>query len=77
MDEHADLLLEAAEWDQRIANKEPQASEAFIYWLRSSPAHLQAYVEHVVTDTELTLCDAARDLDLQSLLAEALRDSPA
>lgn len=75
MDERVELLLEAAEWNQRVANEEPGVSEAFIHWLRLSPAHLQAYVEHVVTDTELKNLDAARELDLPSLLTEALRDN--
>lgn len=75
MDERAELLLEAAEWDERMANEEPGASEAFLHWLRSSPGHVHAYVEHVVTDTELKHFDAARKLDLQSLVAHALRDN--
>jgi len=74
-DDKLELLQEAEEWERKIAHADSGSREAFAKWIRASPAHLHAYLVHLMFETELTNVDAAREFDLERLLADAVGDS--
>src|SRR6185437_8912270 len=65
------LIQEAQEWEHALNSGDPAARKEFAAWIRRSPEHLQAYLQHVSIDTELTHLDAGGQLDLARLLAQS------
>jgi transmembrane sensor len=64
------LLLEAQQWDETTKSGDPRALAEFAAWIRRSPEHLQAYLQHLSIQTELSGVDPNKEVDLPALLAE-------
>lgn len=64
---------EAAEWfiDFRCGDVDAEGRRAFEAWVRSSPEHLRAYIEHAALWTESDLVDSEQKIDLENLIAAA------
>src|SRR5882672_951870 len=73
------ILDEASAWfvDFRVGDVDSSARERFDQWLRQSPEHIRAYMEISKTYVELPAGSADRKIDVQELIAYALRQTQA
>src|SRR5688572_16991891 len=64
---------EAAEWfiNFRCGDVDSEGRQAFETWVRSSPEHLRAYLEHAALWIEGDLVDRERRIDVETLIARA------
>jgi transmembrane sensor len=64
---------EAAEWlvEFRMGDIDAEGRRAFDEWVRSSPEHLRAFLEIAAIWNEGGALDAAREIDLDALIARA------
>jgi transmembrane sensor len=67
----ADVLQEAQEWDEALKSGDPSAPAKFAAWIRRSPEHLHAYIQHLSFETEMKGVDPQREVDLPALVAES------
>ena len=70
---NAQIREEASEWliEFRTDEADVFARERFVTWLRTSPEHVQAYLELVALWEDAGHYDSARTLDVDSLIALA------
>jgi len=66
-----DRLKEAQQWAQVLENAGPEERHAFGRWIRRSPQHLEAYLQHLAVHAELQGLDANHEYDIEALLAKA------
>ena len=64
------FLEEAQRWERVVESGGPEERDAFGAWVKRSPRHLQAYMQHVAVETELRDLDAEHQLNLDALLAQ-------
>jgi transmembrane sensor len=65
------LAEEVQRWDRVLENGGPAERAAFAAWIKRSPQHLEAYLQHLAVETEMHRLDADGDFDLEALLAKA------
>ena len=65
------LAEEAQRWDRVLKNGGPAERTAFAAWIKRSPQHLEAYLQHLAVETEMQRLDANGDFDVDALLEEA------
>jgi transmembrane sensor len=65
------LIEEAQRWERTLKPGTPAERAAFAAWIRRSPEHLQAYLQHLSLQVELQEVDAAKNLDLDELLHQS------
>jgi transmembrane sensor len=65
------LSEEAQRWDRALKNAGPAERPAFAAWIKRSPEHLAAYLQHVAIETEMQRLDANGDFEVEALLAKA------
>jgi len=62
------LIEEAQRWHQALQQGGASERAAFVAWIRRSPQHLQAYLQHLALAAEIDGLDGDRELDLEALL---------
>jgi transmembrane sensor len=68
-----ETLMEAAQrWELTLSKGGAAEKAQFAAWIRRSPEHLQAYLQHLALQTELEGVDAEKELALDVLLRKAL-----
>jgi transmembrane sensor len=65
------LSEEAQRWERVLENGGPAERAAFAAWIKRSPQHLEAYLQHLAVETEMQQLDANGDFDVEALLAKA------
>jgi transmembrane sensor len=65
------LAEEAQRWDRVLKNGGPAERAAFASWIKRSPQHLEAYLQHLAIETEVQRLDADGNFDVEALLAKA------
>jgi len=66
------LIEEAQSWERILRSGDAADSAAFAAWIKRSPLHLQAYLQHIALETEITGLDSAREVNLETLLSQCL-----
>jgi transmembrane sensor len=65
------LIEEAQRWERALKDAAPDERAAFAAWIKRSPQHLQAFLQHMAVETELRQLDACGEFDIEALLAKA------
>jgi transmembrane sensor len=65
------LSEEAQRWARLLQLGGPAERAAFAAWIKRSPEHLQAYLQHLAVETEMQGLDANGEFDVQALLTKA------
>jgi len=62
------LLEEVQEWGEALKSADAAGRAQFVAWIRRSPEHLQAYLQHLAFEQEMEGLDLQKDVDLAALL---------
>jgi transmembrane sensor len=65
------LSEEAQRWERVLKNGGAAERAAFAAWIKRSPQHLEAYLQHLAVETEMQRLDANGEFDVEALLAKA------
>jgi transmembrane sensor len=65
----ASLIEEAQDWERALKSGDPAAPAGFTSWIRRSPEHVQAYLQHLSLQEELGGLDPEKLFDLRQLFA--------
>jgi transmembrane sensor len=65
------LVEQAHQWERVLKHGGAAEHAAFAAWIKRSPQHLQAYLQHFAVETEMQRLDASVDFDIEALLAKA------
>jgi transmembrane sensor len=66
----ASLIEEAQDWERALKSGDPAARAGFTAWIRRSPEHVQAFLQHLSLQEELGGLDPEKQFDLRQLLTQ-------